>query len=274
MFSFTLGFGFLVFAPGTHARISGQDDYGSFYTLLIMSAFLYASFALLTAPFCVGVVLMLLLLMRKEDLISGREKVFFLLLLISTAGIIPAAALGGFLPYGRALWGTHLVLGIILVWGASRLMNDRIWLATFPVIVGALALFGTLIWNTYIVRAEFERVEQAFLEAGMRGEKVLLVDFPALRKEPHSTIMRLINRVMLVQRDPKHWLNTGLVKYYNALYNEKEGFKGPSYIVLDNLVPPYLNRYAFDTKNDPLNQYPEIRSLIEQQKTINDRCKY
>jgi hypothetical protein len=214
---------------------------------------------------------MLLLFMRKEDLISGREKVFFPLLLISTAGIIPSAALGGFLPYGRALWGTHLVLGIILVWGASRFMSDRVWLATFPVIVGALVLFGTLIWNTYIVRTEFERVEQAFIEAGQRGEKVLLVDFPALRTEPHSTIMRLINRVVLVQRDPQHWLNRGLVNYYNALYNEKEGFQGPSYIVLDNLVPPYLNRYAFDTANDPLSRYPEIRSLIEQQKTVNVR---
>lgn len=153
--------------------------------------------------------------------------------------------------------------------GASRLMNDKIWLVTVPVILGALALFGTLIWNTYIVRTEFERVEQDFIKAGRRGEKVLLVDFPALRKEPHSTIMRLINRVVLVQRDPKHWLNIGLINYYNALYSEKRGFKGPSYIVLDNLVPPYLDRYAFDTKNDPLNQYPEIRSLIEQQKTIN-----
>jgi hypothetical protein len=271
MFSFTLGFSFLVFAPGTHGRASAQPEQGSFFALFVTSAFLYVSFALLPTPFCVGVVLLLLLFMRKEDLIPRREKVFFLLLLISTAGIIPAAALGGFLSYGRALWGTHLVLGIILVWGVSRLMNDRVWLATFPVIVGALALFGTLIWNTYIVRTEFERVEQAFLEAGKRGEKVLLVDFPALRTEPHSTIMRLINRVVLVQRDPKHWLNTGLVNYYNALYNGKEDFKGPSYIVLDNLVPPYLNRYAFDTENDPLNRYPEIRSLIEQQKTVNVR---
>lgn len=262
---FTLGFSFLVFAPGTHARISIQPGYGSFFALFVMSAILYVSFALLPAPFCVGIVLMLLLLMRKEDLIPEREKVFFPLLLISTAGIIPAAALAGFLPYGRALWGTHLVLGIILVWGASRLMNDKIWLVTFPVVFGALALFGTLIWNTYIVRTEFERVEQAFIEAGRRGEKVLLVDFPALRKEPHSTVMRLINRVVLVQRDPKHWLNTGLVKYYNALYGGEGGFKGPSYIVLDNLVPPHLNRDAFDTKNDPLNQYPEIRSLVEQQ---------
>jgi hypothetical protein len=271
MFSFTLGFGFLVFAPGTHARASIQPEQGSFFALFITSAFLYVSFALLPAPFCVGVVLMLLLFMRKEELISRREKVFFPLLLISTAGIIPAAALGGFLAYGRALWATHLVLGIILVWGVSRLMNGKVWLVTFPVIVGALALFGTLIWNTYIVRAEFERVEQAFLEAGQRGEKVLLVDFPALRTEPHSTIMRLINRVVLVQRDPEHWLNRGLVKYYNALHGERGRFKGPSYIVLDNLVPPHLNRYAFDTKNDPLNRYPEIRSLIEQQKTINVR---
>ena len=269
MFSFTLGFSFLVFAPGTQARSSVQPGQGSFFALFVTSAFLYVSFTLLPAPFCVGVVLMLLLFMRKEDLISGREKVFFLLLLISTAGIVPSAALGGFLPYGRALWGTHLVLGIILVWGTSRLMNDRVWLATFPVIVGALVLFGALIWNTYIVRTEFERVEQAFLEAGKRGEKVLLVDFPALRTEPHPTIMRLINRVVLVQRDPKHWLNTGLVNYYNALYKGKEDFKGSSYIVLDNLVPPYLNRYAFDTENDPLNRYPEIRSLIEQQKTVN-----
>jgi hypothetical protein len=271
MFSFTLGFSFLVFAPGTHARASVQSEQGSFFALFVTSAFLYVSFTLLPAPFCVGVVLMLLLFMRKEDLISGREKVFFPLLLISTAGIIPSAALGGFLPYGRALWGTHLVLGIILVWGASRLMNDRVWLATFSVIVGALALFGALIWNTYIVRTEFERIEQAFIEAGQRGEKVLLVDFPALRKEPHSTIMRRINRVVLVQRDPQHWLNRGLVKYYNALHCEKEGLQGPSYIVLDNLVPPHLNRYAFDTENDPLNRYPEIRSLIEQQKTINVR---
>lgn len=269
MCSFMLGFCFLVFAPGTYARMAAQPQYGSFYTLFIMSALLYVSFALLPAPFCVGIVLMLLLLMRKEDLISNREKVFFPLLLISTAGIIPSAAFAGFLPYGRALWGTHLVLSIILVWGASRLMNDKIWLVTVPVILGALALFGTLIWNTYIVRTEFERVEQDFIKAGRRGEKVLLVDFPALRKEPHSTIMRLINRVVLVQRDPKHWLNIGLINYYNALYSEKRGFKGPSYIVLDNLVPPYLDRYAFDTKNDPLNQYPEIRSLIEQQKTIN-----
>jgi hypothetical protein len=269
MFSFTAGFGFLVFAPGTHARISVQDDYGSFYTLFIMSAFLYASFALLTAPFCVGVVLMLLLFMRKEDLISRREKFFFPLLLLSTAGIVPAAAFAGFLPYGRALWATHLVLGIILAWAASRLMTHRVWLVTFPVTVGALALFGTLIWNTYIVRTEFERIEQAFLEAGKRGDQVLLVDFPALRKEPHPTIMRLLNRVVLVQRDPKHWLNRGLVKYYNARYGGKEGFQGPAYIVLDNLVPPHLHRYAFDTKNDPLNQYPEIRSLIEQQKTGN-----
>jgi len=238
MCSFTLGFGFLAFAPGTQVRASIQPEYGSFFAIFIMSAFLYGSLALLTAPFCVGVVLMLLLLMRKEDLISNREKVFFPLLLISTAGIIPSAAFAGFLPYGRALWGTHLVLGIILVWGASRLMNDKIWLLTFPVIFGALALFGTLIWNTYIVRTEFERVEQAFIKAGRRGEKVLLVDFPALRKGPHSTIMRLINRVVIVQRDPKHWLNTGLVNYYNALYGGEGGFKGPSYIVLDNLVPP------------------------------------
>jgi len=271
MFSFALGFSFLVFAPGTHARASVQPEQGSFFALFITSAFLYASFTLFPTPFCVGVVLMLLLFMRKEDLIPGREKVFFPLLLLSTAGIVPAAAFAGFQPYGRALWGTHLVLGILLVWGVSRLMSGKVWLATFPVIVGALALFGALIWNTYIVRAEFERIEQAFLEAGKRGDQVLLVDFSALRIEPHSTIMRLINRVVLVQRDPKHWLNRVFVKYYNALHGEKGGFKGPSYIVLDNLVPPHLNRYAFDTKNDPLNRYPEIRSLIEQQKTINVR---
>ena len=209
---------------------------------------------------------MLLLLMRKEDLISNREKAFFALLFISTAGIVPAASFAGFLPYGRALWGSHLVLGIILVWGISRLMHEKIWLLTFPVVCGSLALFSTLIWNTYIVRTEFERVEQSFVEAGKRGEEVLLVDFPALRKEPQSTIMRLINRVMLVQRDPTHWLNRGIVNYYNALYGGKGSFKGPSYIVLDNLVPPYLNRYSFDTGNDPLNRYPEIRSLIDQQK--------
>jgi len=271
MFCFTLGFGILTLAPGTHVRALIQPEQGSFFVLFITSAFLYVSFALLPTPFCVGVVLMFLLFMRKEDLIPGREKVFFLLLLVSTAGIIPSAALGGFLPYGRALWGAHLVLGIILVWGASRLMNGRVWLVTLPVIMGALALFGILIWNTSIVRAEFERVERAFLEAGKRGEQVLLVDFPALRREPHPTIMRLINRVVLVQRDPEHWLNRGLVKYYNALYGEKGRFKGPSFIVLDNLVPPYLNRYAFDTKNDPLNRYPEIRSLIEQQKARNVR---
>jgi len=142
---------------------------------------------------------------------------------------------------------------------------------TVPVVLGSFFLFGALIWNTYIVRTEFNRIEQNFIAAGKRGDAVLLVDFRDLRKEPHSSIMRFINRVVLVQRDPKHWLNTGLVNYYNALYGEKEGFKGPAYIVLDNLVPPYLNRYAFDTKNDPLNQYPEIRSLIEQQKTINVR---
>ena len=273
LFCFTIGFGILTLAPGTHARASVQPEQGSFFALFVTSAFLYVSFALLPAPFCVGVVLMLLLFMRKEDLIPGREKVFFLLLLVSTAGIVPSAALGGFLPYGRALWGTHLVLGVLLVWGISRLMTGRVWLATVPVIMGALALFGILIWNTYIVRAEFERVERAFLEAGKRGEQVLLVDFPAVRREPHSTIMRFLNRVVLVHRDPEHWLNRGLVKYYNALHGEKGGFKGPSYIVLDNLVPPHLNRYAYDTKNDPLNRYPEIRSLIEQQKkTINVRA--
>jgi hypothetical protein len=211
------------------------------------------------------------LLMRGEDFLPEREKVFFALLLISTAGIIPAAAFAKFPPYGRALWGTHLVLGIILVWGASRLMNNKIWLVTIPVILGSLALFVTLIWNTYVVRTEFERIEKAFVEAGKRGDDVLFVDFPELRKEPHSTIMRLINRVVLVQRDPKHWFNTTLVLYYNALYAEKKGFKGLSYIILDNLVPPYLERYAFDTKNDPLNHYPEIQSLIERQKARNVR---
>jgi hypothetical protein len=76
--------------------------------------------------------------------------------------------------------------------------------------------------------------------------------------------MRSINRVVLVQRDPKHWLNAGIVQYYNALYANREGFQCPSYIILDNLVPPHLNGYAFDTRNDPLNQYPEIQSLMNQ----------
>ena len=182
-------------------------------------------------------------------------------------GIIPSAAFGGFIPYGRALWGVHLVLGIILVWAASHLIYRKMWLATIPVVLGAFTLFGILIWNTYVVRTEFERIEQAFIDAGKRGEKVLLVDFPGLRREPHSSIMREFNRVVLVQRDPKHWFNTALVNYYNALHAGGEGFTGPSYIILDNLVPPYLNRYAFDTGNDPLKRYPEIQSLIEQQET-------
>ena len=272
MCSFTLGFVFLIFTPGTQARIiSFQSVHGSFYLSFVMSAILYVIFALLPTPFCVGIVLMFLLLMRGEDFLPEREKVFFVLLLISTAGIIPAAALVKFPPYGRALWGTHLVLGIILVWGASRLMNNKIWLVTIPVILGSLALFVTLIWNTYVVRTEFKRVEKAFVEAGKRGDDVLFVDFPELRKDPQPHIMRLINRVVLVQRDPKHWFNTSLVLYYNALYAEEKGFKKLSYIILDNLVPPYVEGYAFDTKNDPLNHYPEIQSLIERQKARDVR---
>ena len=68
-----------------------------------------------------------------------------------------------------------------------------------------------------------------------------------------------------MQRDPKHWLNTGFVRYYNALYSGREGFKNISYIVMDNLVPPYLERYAVGTKNDPLNKYPEILLFMKQQ---------
>lgn len=267
---FIAGFCILLLAPGTGSRASLQPSYG-FFTSLIISAASYVNFAVLVAPFCVGVILLLLLFMHKEDLVPKQEKVFFGLLFISTLGMIFFAALAGFVLYGRALWGIHLVMGIILVWSISHFMYRRIWLMTVPVVLGSFFLFGALIWNTYIVRTEFNRIEQNFIAAGKRGDAVLLVDFRDLRKEPHSSIMRFINRVVLVQRDPKHWLNTGLVNYYNALYGEKEGFKGPAYIVLDNLVPPYLNRYAFDTENDPLNRYPEIRSLIEQQKTVNVR---
>jgi hypothetical protein len=268
MGSFTLGFGVLALAPGTQGRASIQPAY-SFFASLIMASVSYVGYALLAVPFCVGIVLLLLLFIHKEDLLPKREKVFFALLLISTMGTIFFSAAAGFILYGRALWGIHLVLGIILVWGVSHFMYRKIWLVTVPVVLGALLLFGTLIWNTYVVRAEFEHIVQAFINAGKRGDAVLLVDFPELRKEPHSTIMRSINRVLLVQRDPKHWLNTGLVRYYNALYAGKEGFKGPAYIILDNLVPPYLNRYSYDTKNDPLNHYPEIQSLIERQKARN-----
>jgi hypothetical protein len=184
-------------------------------------------------------------------------------------GTILIATIAGFILYGRALWGIHLVLGIILVWAISHFMERNIWLLMVPVFLGSLLLFGVLIWNTYVVRTEFYRVEQAFIAAGKRGDTVLFVDFPELRKEPHSTIMRFINRIVLVQRDPNHWLNASLIRYYNALYSGKEGFKGPSYIILDNLVPPHLNRYAFDTKNDPLNNYPEIQYLIERQNRKN-----
>ena len=263
MSGFIIGFTFLIFAPGTHARSSIQHEY-SYFASLIKSTVLYTNFALLTTPFFMGVVFMLILFMREKDMLPKREKVFFALLLISTTGIIPAAVLAGFIPYGRALWGVHLVLGIILVWAVSKFIGQKTWLLTIPVVLGSLAFFGALIWNTYIVRIEFERIEQAFVTAGKKGEKVLRVDFPELRKGPHSLIMRSINRVVLVQRDPKHWFNKGVVQYYNALYSNREGFQGPSYIILDNLVPPHLNGYAFDTRNDPLNQYPEIQSLMNQ----------
>jgi hypothetical protein len=264
MLSFTLGFTFLVLAPGTQARASLQLNNGLPLSFII-STLLYVRFGLLTVPFCIGLVFMLLLFMRKENSLPGREKTFFSLLLVSTIGIIPSAAFAGFIPYGRALWSTHLVLGIILVWATSHLIHRKIWLATIPVVVWTFTFFGILIWNTYVVRTEFEHTEKAFLESGRRGEKILLVDFPELRKEPHSTIMREFNRVVLVQRDPKHWFNTGLINYYNALHAGEKGFTGPSYIMLDNLVPPYLNRYSLDTKNDPLKRYPEIQSLIERQ---------
>jgi hypothetical protein len=272
MLSFTAGFAFLVLAPGTQARASLQINNG-FLASFIMSAILYTRFGLLTTPFSVGLVFMLLLFMRKENPLPGREKIFFSLLLVSTAGIIPSAAVGEFIPYGRALWGVYLVLAIILVWAASHLIERRIWLATVPVVIWAFTFFGILIWNTYVVRMEFEHIEQAFIEAGRRGEKVLLVDFPELRKEPHCSIMRELNRVVLVQRDPKHWFNTGLIDYYNALHSGEKGFIGPSYIVLDNLVPPHLSRYAFDTKDDPLKKYPEIQSLIEQQEAGKIRVR-
>jgi Family of unknown function (DUF6056) len=267
MLSFTLGFIFLALAPGTQARSSSALMHAgnSLIASFVISAALYSRFALLAFPSFAGLVFLLLLYMRHDNPSLEREKLFFGLLLLSTTVIIFFASLGGFIPYGRALWGVYLVLGIILVWGASHLMQNRIWLATAPVMLGALTLFGVLIWNTYIVRTEFDRIAHVFLEAGKRGEKVVLVDFPALRKEPQSSIMRDINRVVLVQRDPKHWLNTGLVRYYNALYADREGFKGPSYIILNSLVPPYLDRYAFDTSNDPLSKYPEILSLIRQQ---------
>lgn len=268
MGNFALGFCILALAPGTQGRALMQPAY-SFLASLIISSVSYVSYALFVVPFCVGVVLLLLLCTHKEDVLPGREKVFFALLLISTMGTILCASAAGFMLYGRALWGVHLVLGIIVVWGVSHFMYKKIWLVTVPVVLGALLLFGTLIWNTYVVRKEFERIEQAFIDAGKRGDTVLLVDFPELRKEPHSTIMRSINRVVLVQRDPKHWLNTGLVRYYNALHAGKEGFKGPSYIILNNLVPPHLNRYSYDTETDPLSHYPEIQSLIEQQKAGN-----
>lgn len=266
MCSFTAGFAFLILAPGTQARASLQVN-NSFLVSFVISALLYIRFGLLTIPFSVGLVFMLLLFMRKENSLPGREKIFFSLLLVSTMGIIPSAAAGGFIPYGRALWGVHLLLGIILVWAASHLIKRRIWLATIPVVIWAFTFFGILIWNTYVVRTEFEHIGRAFIDAGKRGEKVLLVDFPELRKEPHCSIMREFNRVVLVQRDPKHWFNTGLIDYYNALHAGEKDFTGPSYIILDNLVPPHLSRYAFDTKNDPLNKYPEIQSLIEQQET-------
>ena len=160
-----------------------------------MAGVLYVRFALLVFPCIIGLIFLLLLYMRRDNVSLERENVFFALLLLSTTGIVFVASLGGFIPYGRALWGVYLVLGIILVWGASHLMQNRIWIATATVMLGGLMLFGTLIWNTYIVRTEFDRIAQAFLEAGKRGEKVLLVDFPALRKEPHSSIMRDINRV-------------------------------------------------------------------------------
>jgi hypothetical protein len=266
--SFTLGFCTLVIAPGTHGRALMQPAH-SFISSLIMSSIYYVNFALLVPPFCIGVILLLLFFMHKEDLVNKREKVFFSLLCISTMGTILFASIAGFVLYGRALWGIHLVLGIILIWGISRLMYRNLWLLTVPVLGGALLLFGTLIWNTYIIRTEFNRIEQAFIDAGKRGDKVLLVDFPELRRGPHAAIMRIINRVVLVQRDPTHWFNTGLVHYYNALYSTNKGFKSPSYIILDNLVPPFLNGYAYDTKNDPLNHYPEIQSLIQRQ--YNDK---
>jgi hypothetical protein len=265
-FSFMIGLSVIVFAPATLARSLGQPTYSGLPSALL-PAMLYVRYGLLSAPLNIGIVFMLLLFARKEDSPPLRERIFFVLLLISTAGIIFPALYAGFIPYGRALWGVYLVLGIILVWGASHLLKWRTWLVTFPVMVGALFFFGALIWNTYVVRMSFKHLEQAFVEAGNRGDNVLLVDYPALRKEPHATIMRDINRVVLVQRDPKHWFNTDLVRYYTALHADKEGFEGPSYIMLDNLVPPYLSRYAFDTKDDPLNRYPEIQSLIQRQKT-------
>jgi hypothetical protein len=267
--SFTVGFCILVLAPGTHGRALMQPAH-SFISSLIMSSIYYVNFALLVPPFCIGVMLLLAFFMHKEDLVNKREKVFFSLLGISTMGTIFFASIAGFVLYGRALWGIHLVLGIILVWGISHFMYRKIWLLTVPVFGGALLLFGTLIWNTYIIRTEFNRIEQAFIDAGKRGDEVLLVDFTELRRGSHAAIMRVINRVVLVQRDPAHWFNTGLVHYYTALYGSNKGFKGPAYIVLDNLAPPFLNGYAYDTKNDPLNHYPEIQSLIRQ---INDRNK-
>lgn len=266
--SFTIGFSVIILAPGTQARSLVQPRYSGLPSVL-MSAVLYIRYGLLNAPLNIGIVFMLLLFMRKEDCPPWREKVFFAMLLVSTAGIIFPAAFAGFILYGRALWGVYLVLGVILVWGASHFLKWRVWLATLPILLGALVLFGTLIWNTYVVRMAFDRLEQAFVEAGNRGENVLVVDFPELRKEPHATIMRDINRVVLVQRDPKHWFNVGFIRYYNAAYAGKEDFKGPSYIVLDNLVPPYLNGYAYDTNNDPLNHNPDIQVLIEQQKIRN-----
>jgi hypothetical protein len=266
--SFTIGLSIIILAPATQSRSLHQPTYNGLPSALL-SAILYVRYGLLSAPLNIAIVFMLLLLSRQEDSPPLRERMFLVLLLVSTAGIIFPAAYAGFIPYGRALWGVYLVLAIILVWGASHLLKGRIWLVTFPVTFGALFLFGALIWNASVVRMSFNHLEQAFVEAGNRGEKVLLVDFPDLRKEPHATIMRDINRVVLVQRDPKHWFNTGLVNYYNALYAGKEGFKGSSYIILDNLVPPYLDRYAFDTKNDPVNRYPEIQALIERQKTRN-----
>jgi hypothetical protein len=272
MLSFTLGFAFLVLAPGNQTRVSLQLN-NSYLASFIISALLYVRFGLLTVPFSFGLVFMLLLFMRKENSFPGREKVFFALLLVSTTGIIPAATFGKFIVYGRALWGIYLVLGIILVWAASHFIYRKIWLATIPVVIWAFTFFGILIWNAYVVRTEFVHIEKAFVEAGKKGQKVLLVDFPELRKEPLSSIMRDFNRIVLVQRDPKHWFNKGLTNYYNALYAGEEGFTGPSYIILDNLVPPYLNRYAFDTKNDPLKRYPGIQSLVEQQEKETIRTR-
>ena len=152
MFSFALGFSVLAMAPGTQARSSIHHSAYGFFTSFVMAGVLYVRFALLVFPCIIGLIFLLLLYMRRDNVSLEREKVFFALLLLSTTGIVFVASLGGFIPYGRALWGTYLALAIILAWGASHLMGKRIWVATATVMLGALMLFGTLIWNTYIVQ--------------------------------------------------------------------------------------------------------------------------